>query len=106
MPIDYKKYPPNWKKVIRPRILRRANNKCEGSPKYPECRALNGDLHPKTYSKVVLTIAHLDHDPENWDITDDRLKAWCQRCHLAYDKAHQKEVKNTAEFKNQQTLEL
>ena len=27
--IDYKKYPPNWKKEIRPRILKRANNKCE-----------------------------------------------------------------------------
>lgn len=29
MPIDYKKYPPNWRKEIVPRILKRANNKCE-----------------------------------------------------------------------------
>lgn len=29
MPIDYSKYPPNWKTEIRPRILNRANNKCE-----------------------------------------------------------------------------
>lgn len=26
---DYKKYPPNWKTEIVPRILKRANNKCE-----------------------------------------------------------------------------
>lgn len=29
MPIDYKKYPKNWKSEIRPAILERANNKCE-----------------------------------------------------------------------------
>lgn len=29
MPIDYKKYPPNWLKEIRPRIMQRANNICE-----------------------------------------------------------------------------
>ena len=29
MPIDYKKYPPNWLKEIRPRIMQRANNTCE-----------------------------------------------------------------------------
>lgn len=35
--------------------------------------------------KVVLTIAHLDHDEENWDVSDDRLMAMCQACHLKYD---------------------
>lgn len=29
MAIDYKKYPANWKTEIRPRILERADNKCE-----------------------------------------------------------------------------
>jgi hypothetical protein len=29
MPIDYSKYPPNWKSEIRPRIMNRANNTCE-----------------------------------------------------------------------------
>jgi 5-methylcytosine-specific restriction endonuclease McrA len=33
--------------------------------------------------KVVLTVAHLDHQPEN--IADENLRAWCQRCHNAYD---------------------
>jgi hypothetical protein len=35
---------------------------------------------------VVLTIAHLDHTPEN--CADDNLRAWCQRCHLRYDQEH------------------
>lgn len=38
MPIDYKKYPPNWKSEIRPRILARAGNKCE------LCGAENGSF--------------------------------------------------------------
>lgn len=29
MPINYKDYPPNWKSEIVPRILKRAENKCE-----------------------------------------------------------------------------
>lgn len=35
---------------------------------------------------IVLTIAHLDHTPENCDPSN--LRAWCQRCHLRYDAAH------------------
>ena len=80
MPCDYSKYPQNWKTEIRPRILKRAGNKCE------ECQAENYKPHPVTGSRVVLTVAHLDHDPENWEVTDDRLKALCQKCHLAYDR--------------------
>jgi hypothetical protein len=34
--------------------------------------------------KIVLTIAHLDHDIENNDYSN--LKALCQKCHLDYDK--------------------
>lgn len=37
-------------------------------------------------SKVVLTIAHLDHVPEHCQ--PENLKALCQRCHLAYDAGH------------------
>lgn len=36
--------------------------------------------------KIVLTIAHLDHDASNHEVTDDRLKAMCQKCHNNYDK--------------------
>lgn len=35
--------------------------------------------------KVILTIAHLDHDETNHHVADDRLKAMCQICHLRYD---------------------
>ena len=82
-PENKKLYPPNWKE-IRARIIARAGNRCEGSPRYPDCRAENGELHPVTGSKVVLTVAHLDHNPENSD-DDDNLRAWCQRCHNTYD---------------------
>lgn len=33
--------------------------------------------------KAVLTVAHLDHTPEH--VARENLRAWCQRCHLAYD---------------------
>ncbi len=36
--------------------------------------------------KIVLTVAHLDHTPENCDPSN--LKSLCQRCHLKYDAAH------------------
>ena len=60
------RYPQNWKE-IRESILERAGHKCEGSPAYPDCRAVNYIDHPVTGSRVVLTIAHLDHVPEHCD---------------------------------------
>lgn len=36
------------------------------------------------YSKIVLTIAHLDDDPTNNNY--ENLRALCQKCHLNYDK--------------------
>lgn len=111
MSIDYKRYPPNWKE-IRERILKRSKNKCEVcglknkslvySVRYyirhnqgysyrviwfrSKQDALRECLHYKIETKrVVLTIAHLDHDETNWNITEHRLKAMCQVCHLRYD---------------------
>lgn len=84
MPIDYSKYPINWAD-IRTQILKRAAFRCEGSPKYPECRAEQYRPHPETGSRVVLTVAHLDHDVSN--NAPENLRAWCQRCHLTYDAA-------------------
>lgn len=78
------RYPRDWK-AIRASILARAGDRCEGSPLWPDCRAANGQPHPVTGSRVVLTIAHLDHTPENCDPAN--LRAWCQRCHNAYDAA-------------------
>jgi 5-methylcytosine-specific restriction endonuclease McrA len=85
-PENRARYPKNWKE-IRERILARAGNCCEGSPKYPDCRAPNGSqLRTLDRRYVVLTIAHLNHVPE--DVRDDNLRAWCQRCHLTYDAKH------------------
>jgi len=70
------RYPANWKE-IRAKILERAEHKCEN------CGAENHKPHPTTGSKVVLTIAHLDHTPEN--CSDENLRAWCQKCHNSYD---------------------
>ena len=81
-PENKARYPKDWKSISK-RIRDNAGNVCEGSPAYPDCRAVNGEPHPETGSKVVLTVAHLDHQPEN--CADDNLKAWCQRCHNTYD---------------------
>lgn len=54
--------------------------------------------HDDTYEadgvRVVLTIGHLDHTPENNDPAN--LRAWCQFCHLNYDKhEHVKNARRT-----------
>ena len=89
MPIseqNRKRYPPNWKEIVE-RVRERSKNRCEGSPAYPECRAENGQPHPVTGSKVVLTTGHLNHENlETQDISE--LRHWCQRCHLTYDAQH------------------
>lgn len=41
-----------------------------------------------TLIRIVITTAHLDHDPENWQVSDERLRALCQRCHLNNDRSH------------------
>lgn len=38
--------------------------------------------------RIVLTIAHLDHDPGNSD--DENLQALCQRCHNRHDAEHRR----------------
>lgn len=87
-PENRARYPKDWK-AIADAIRARAGQRCEGSPAYPDCRAKNGHPHPVTGSKVVLTVAHLDHTPENCE--PHNLKAMCQRCHLTYDAEHHKQ---------------
>lgn len=77
MPVDYNKYPENWKTEIRPHIMRRSQDRCE------LCNAKNYENHPMTGSKVVLTIHHIDCDIKNNN--DLNLIALCQRCHLRLD---------------------
>lgn len=83
-PENRARYPKGWP-AISQAIRERAGNRCEGSPAYPDCRAENGRPHPVTGSRVALTVAHLDHTPENCDPAN--LRAWCQRCHNTYDAA-------------------
>ena len=90
-----------WK-AIRKSILDRADHCCEGIPRYPDCRAKNGEPHPVTGSTVVLTIMHMDHDPTNNDPSN--LKAGCQRCHNTYDQPfRQKNAAKTRRSKSPQT---
>jgi hypothetical protein len=42
---------------------------------------------------IVLTVAHLDHDPEHGQ--DANLKALCQWCHLNWDRLHHAETRKT-----------
>lgn len=105
--IDYREYPPNWLTEIRPRILERARNRCEwcgvenganvAVRKDGNREVLGFDVLPKPADtlreivhvvRVVLTVAHLDHDKLNHAVTDNRLAALCQRCHLNYDRPH------------------
>jgi hypothetical protein len=108
MPIDYSKYPPNWLTEIRPAILQRANNKCERCyvPNYAIVyrTTINGrtewlreanSIYAKPI-KVVLTIAHLDHDEANHNVELDRLAAMCQLCHLRYDVGEKIKRKNSS----------
>ena len=48
-------------------------------------RAKQFSLRDTKKVKVVLTIAHLDHDETNHAVSLDRLAALCQYCHLNYD---------------------
>ena len=38
---------------------------------------------PLRIVRIVLTVAHLNHIPE--DVKPENLKHWCQRCHNRYD---------------------
>jgi len=117
MPIDYSEYPPNWKNEIRPAVLERAKNCCEDCGVINNSvikRGPNGTFRPITsvewdmvhskvkysqysmagalkwlgFTRIILTIAHLDHDKLNHDVKLERLKALCQRCHLVLDAKH------------------
>lgn len=98
-PENRARYPKDWKAISLRIRNERAGGRCECAgecgqehgrerhgeyvDQHPRCSARNGEEHPDTGSTVVLTVAHLDHTPENCG--DDNLKAMCQRCHNRYD---------------------
>jgi 5-methylcytosine-specific restriction endonuclease McrA len=87
------KYPRDWAAISR-EIRELSNNTCEF------CGAKNRALHPITGSRVILTVAHLDHDTTN--NARENLRALCQRCHLRYDKDHHK--KNAAKTRRMKKI--
>lgn len=129
-PENKHRYPKDWKRV-RERILKRANWRCEhpgcrarhGVTGYwrnglfhrlPEVLWDAGYTAGDTVAcengeklkiiKIVLTIAHLDHTPEN--CADENLRAWCQRHHLAYDAEHHKVTAYRTRMEAAQTADL
>jgi hypothetical protein len=91
-PENVGRYPPDWRQISRRIRFDRAGGRCECTG---ECgrgthdgRCPNRHHQPAygTGSTVVLTVAHLDHTPENCD--EENLRAMCQGCHLHYDRDH------------------
>jgi 5-methylcytosine-specific restriction endonuclease McrA len=108
-PSERQRYPKDWKS-IRQRILERAGHRCEfcgvengaigrrkrdGSfERFQGMEVEAAALEGIRLTRIVLTIAHLDHTPEH--NTDDNLRALCQRCHLAHDAAeHLRNARDT-----------
>lgn len=102
------KYPRCWMDISKRIRVERAGNRCEG------CGAENYQYHPETGSRVVLTVAHLDHNPANCDGMDkglpmlpkekSNLRAWCQKCHNGYDAKHRRAGINERAAKDQMEM--
>lgn len=118
-PENRARYPANWSEV-RAAILARAGNCCEkckvangqiiargAGPFAATYQADTAEVFDaetgeyiasvrmseyqvKNMVTIVLTIAHLDHQPENCD--PDNLRAWCQMHHLRHDAKHHAET--------------
>lgn len=99
MPINYAEYHPKWSLISRLIRFRRAENKCEW------CSAENYQPHPITGSKVILTVAHVDHNKHNNRFSN--LAALCQRCHLHHDRdQHADNRKYGRKWKGKHQLKL
>lgn len=102
MPIDYRRYPANWREISR-QIRARAGDRCElcGAPNHAWIVREDGAATWRMASaeelaaraagrkgpavRIILTVAHWDHDHTNND--PGNLRALCQRCHLRHDRA-------------------
>lgn len=97
-------YPPNWDDIAYRIKARRARWRCEcrgecGRPvthraRDGRCGARHGD-RSDTGGRVILTTAHLEHDPTKNEPED--LRALCAPCHLAYDAAHHAATRRATE---------
>jgi len=95
-PENRHRYPANWREIsLHIRTVRAAGHceclgECGRGTHTGRCPNHNGGQAYGTGSKVVLTVAHLDHTPENCD--ENNLRAFCNGCHLAYDADHHRET--------------
>lgn len=108
MPINYNRYPSDWKTRLHRIVWERAGGRCENcglyhnqlvmSYKVPmrrgtklvyRVRWLDQSILPQIKGakpvRVILTKAHLDHDADNKNVHPSRIRLWCQLCHLRYD---------------------
>lgn len=132
-PENRARYPDNWKE-IRAAILERAGGCCEqckvangkriarGAGPFAGtfqtddaevydaetgehiARVRMGEYQVKNMVTIVLTIAHLDHQPENCDPSN--LRALCQMHHLRHDAAHHAETARETRRVRLNNLEL
>lgn len=102
-PSEVARYPANWRDVVA-RIRARSGNRCESIPGQPACGAGQSERHPITHAIVILTVAHLDHQPEN--CADENLRHLCQRCHNRYDQPHRQRNAARTRRARKQTGEL
>ena len=83
MPMERWRYPKDWDEIAF-RVKEEAGWRCE------ECRmACRKPGEPFDTHRRTLTVAHLDHTPENCERSN--LRALCSACHLRYDAAQHAE---------------
>jgi hypothetical protein len=92
-PENRDRYPDDWDDISLHVRFGRAGGRCECEGECgrfthgtSRCSRRQGDRAWGHGPETVLTVAHLDHTPENCDLAN--LKAMCQGCHLGYDRVH------------------
>ncbi|MFE2407040.1 hypothetical protein ACFXDE_01715 [Kitasatospora sp. NPDC059408] len=96
-PENRDRYPADWDAISLDIRTNRAAGRCEclgecgRGTHIGRCPNLNGSQAYGTGSKVVLTVAHLNHTPEDCDPAN--LRAMCQACHNSYDAPHRRETR-------------
>lgn len=94
-PENRDRYPADWPEISRRIRFERAEGRCECTGECGRgthtgrCPNRLGESAYGTGSRVVLTVAHLDHTPENCEASN--LRAMCQACHLHYDRDHHRQ---------------
>jgi len=78
-----------WSPRLRP-VLAQYWISCR-SGLHQDTRVFPSDFSRARRLRVILTIAHLNHNPR--DNRDENLKALCQWCHLNHDKDHHKRTR-------------